>query len=117
MRKAGLTDPLQLARDGQQGLQYLSGKRNFRDRKKFPLPCLVFLDLKLPYVHGFDVLAWARKQPEFAKLPIVILTGSPEERDRKRCKELGANDYLVKPPSGEILQRVVKSLLKSTKEK
>jgi CheY-like chemotaxis protein len=108
--KAKLTTPMQIATDGQQALDYLGGIGQYRDRLAHPIPEVVFLDLKLPYVHGFDVLRWIREQPELKQLTVFILTSSPEERDRERAKELGARGYLVKPPTAESVLQAWRSL-------
>lgn len=111
--KAGLTAPVQVVRDGQQAIDYLSGANSYADRAQYPLPGVVFLDLKLPYVHGFDVLEWIRNSPELSRLPVVILTSSSEERDRQRAQELGARDYLIKPPEPTSLMQVMQGLDRS----
>ena len=70
------------------------------------LPHLIFLDLKMPVVSGFDVLQWIRT----AKLvgpKVFVLSGSNDNLDRARARELGAADYLVKPiTAGELKARV-----------
>src|ERR1700691_1681169 len=80
--------PMYVAINGQEALDYLRAVGNYKDRKTFPVPSLIFLDLKLPKVHGFEVLTWINQQPEFKNIPVAILTSSPEERDRKRAEEL-----------------------------
>src|SRR5581483_9368621 len=52
MKRAGVSNPVQVATDGQQAIDYLQGAGKFADRMKYPFPCLVLLDLKLPYVMG-----------------------------------------------------------------
>jgi CheY-like chemotaxis protein len=108
LRKANISLPLQVAMDGQEALDYLSGLGKFADRSSFPVPSLVFLDLKLPYVHGFEVLQWIRQQEPLKHLPVVILTSSPEERDRHQADQLGAKAYFVKPPNGDLLQKTMR---------
>src|SRR4051812_33398951 len=98
-REVRAKSPLQIVTDGQRALDYLSGAGEFSDRQKFPLPFIVFLDLKLPYIHGFEVLAWMRLHPELNRLVVVVLTSSPEEKDHERAYSLGARSYLVKPPT------------------
>jgi hypothetical protein len=71
-----------------------------------PVPSLVFLDLKLPFVSGFEVLASMRASQNLRDVPIVILTSSPEERDQQKALELGATGYRVKPPTDEMLREV-----------
>lgn len=98
-KQAQLTHPLQVARDGEEATDYLLGRGAFADRSKFPLPFLVLLDLKLPLKSGLEVLETIRETPALANLCVVVLTSSAEERDVVRAHELGAQAYLVKPPS------------------
>ena len=60
-------------------------------------PRLVFLDLKLPKVHGLEVLEAMRSTPECKDTPVVVLTSSDEPRDVNRARELGCSEYLTKP--------------------
>ncbi len=110
MSKANLPLSLHLATNGREAIEYLAGTGKFADRAAFPLPCCIFLDLKLPFVHGFDVLEWINKQPALAQISVFILTSSPEERDRQKAVQLGAKAYLVKPPTPSMLLEVLKSL-------
>ena len=103
LKDAGITNPLKHVEDGQAAIDYLSGTGKFSDREKNPLPMVVFLDLKMPMKSGHDVLAWIRAQPQFEKLVVIVLTSSNEERDLKRAYELGANSYVVKPPTAKQL--------------
>jgi len=70
----------------------------------------VLLDLKLPYVNGFEVLAWAATQPSCKDLRIIILTSSGEEIDRGKAKQFGIGSYFLKPPTNELVAAVVKAL-------
>jgi CheY-like chemotaxis protein len=110
LKKAQITLPVQVAMDGQQALDYVSGAGKYSDRAEYPLPSLIFLDLKLPFLSGFDFLSWLRNQPALKELPVVILTSSFEDRDRQRAKELAAKTYLVKPPSPEMLLEAIQYL-------
>ena len=92
-----ITAPLVTLADGTQAIAYLSGTGDFTDRLVHPLPALVLLDLKMPRVSGFDVLAWLRKQPGLKRLPVVVLTSSSQEEDVNRAYDLGVNSYIVKP--------------------
>lgn len=103
LKKSGLDFPLQIVTDGKQALDYLTGSGYFADRRQFPRPTWVFLDLKLPYINGFEVLEWIRSDAASRDLDVVILTSSPEERDKENAARLGAKAYLVKPPSAESL--------------
>jgi len=103
LKGAGISNPLSVAEDGQSAIDYLEGKGNYSDRTLYPLPSLIFLDLKLPYVRGLDVLAWIKKDPRFVSIVVVILTSSEEPSDLKEAYLLGVNSYLVKPPSSAQL--------------
>jgi CheY-like chemotaxis protein len=96
-QKAGLKNNLRTVRDGSQAIAYLSGHGMYADRAKYPLPFLVLLDLKMPGTDGFEVLQWARAEPDLKRLLIVVLTSSNLQTDVDRAYELGANSYLVKP--------------------
>jgi CheY-like chemotaxis protein len=108
VKKAALPWRVHVVVDGQEALDYFSGRGSFADRNQFPFPSLVFLDLKLPYLSGFEVLTWLREQPGFQENPVVILTSSPEERDQQKAFALGAKAYMIKPPTQEILQAIAR---------
>lgn len=101
-KEAGLSNPLQIVGNGEEAIEYFAGKKIFEDRSKFPLPDMVFLDLKMPGVDGFQVLEWIRKHTK-SEVPVAVLTSSPEELDYKRARELGASCYLLKPPTREMV--------------
>jgi two-component system response regulator len=109
MKKVGVANPIQVTSDGQEAIDYLKGAGKFADRGKFPLPCLVLLDLKLPYVMGLDVLKWIRQQPG-AALPVIILTASSEDADIATAYRLGANGFLTKPSEASKLEDMVKAI-------
>jgi CheY-like chemotaxis protein len=107
IRASKLSVRLQVATNGQEALDYLAGDGKYNDRAQYPLPAVVLLDLKLPYVHGFEVLGWIRQQSALSETNVVVLTSSPEDRDQKKAKELGAKAYLVKPPTGDMLLQLL----------
>jgi len=109
MTKAGMTNPVQVVTDGRQALEYLQGAGKFADRETFPFPCLMLLDLKLPFVMGLDVLKWVRDQTEMV-LTILMLTASGEEADIAAAYQLGADGFLVKPSEASKLQDMVKAI-------
>lgn len=96
-RRAGFSGAVHTAVDGVEAIDYLAGTGSFADRSQHPLPGLVLLDLNLPRKSGFEVLEWARRQPQFTSLPIIVYTSSLAEADRHRAGQLGATDYIVKP--------------------
>ena len=106
MAKAGMEPPIHVAPNGQDAVDYLSGTGKYGDRTVYPLPVCMFLDLKLPFIHGFQVLEWLQEQPMRSEISVIVLTSSPEESDRQRAKELGASAYIVKPPTATMLQEL-----------
>ena len=110
LKKARISNPLQVVTDGQQAVDYLSGTGEYQARDRYPLPFIIFLDLKLPYLSGFQVLSWIRSRPELDSIVVVVLTSSAEEKDHQRAYSVGARSYLVKPPTPETLLDVARSL-------
>ncbi|MDB6066193.1 MAG: putative response regulator, CheY [Pedosphaera sp.] len=108
--KEGVVNPLQVVKNGRQAVEYLSGKGPYSDRKAFPLPCLVLLDLKLPYLMGTDVLEWIRGQANLRGLPVLMLSTSALQSDIDEAYQLGANAFMVKPPSGLQLGDLVRPI-------
>jgi CheY-like chemotaxis protein len=109
LKGARVVNPLFVVEDGQEAVDYLGGAGKFADRGKYPLPAVVFLDLKLPFISGHDVLAWIRRQKELEALVVIVLTSSNEASDLTRCYALGANSYVVKPPTPEQLEELAKA--------
>jgi CheY-like chemotaxis protein len=109
LKGARVANPLHVVEDGQDAVDYLAGAGKFSDRSRYPLPAIVFLDLKLPLVSGYDVLAWVRRQKELESVVVIVLTSSNEANDLQRCYSLGANSYLVKPPTPEQLEDLAKA--------
>ena len=102
LRDAQFSHAMHVVTDGRQAIDYLDGKNEFSDRTKYPKPALIFLDLKLPLMDGFEVLAWIRQRD--SNLPVAVLSSSPEEVDMRRARDLGASCYLLKPPSVAMLK-------------
>lgn len=87
-----LTNAIHVLRDGAEALDYFFGK----DAPVRAARC-VLLDLKLPKVHGLEVLERLKRDERTKALPVIILTSSRETPDLQRAYELGANSYLCKP--------------------
>lgn len=81
--------------------------RALRDRVRHPVPRLVLLDLKLPELSGFEVLEWIRKRPEYAFLPVIVLSSSSHPDDPLKAQAAGANEYLQKPANALQYTRIV----------
>jgi CheY-like chemotaxis protein len=108
--EAHIANTIQVAKNGQEGLDYLYGHGDYADRQKYPLPHLILLDLKMPCVDGFEVLRQVKSTPIIKRIPVIVLTSSKEEGDRALSYDIGANSYLVKPVSFEGFAEVVKHI-------
>jgi CheY-like chemotaxis protein len=97
LRKSNLANPIVVARDGVEALDYLFARGAHASRPADALPQLILLDLKLPKVDGLEVLKLLREDERTKLLPVVILTSSLQEQDLIRGYSLGANSYVRKP--------------------
>jgi CheY-like chemotaxis protein len=105
--KHKLANAVQVARDGQEALDYLSGIDGNGGNQR---PNVVLLDLKLPKVDGLEVLRAIRASEQLRTLPVVMLTSSREERDIVESYDLGVNSYLVKPIDFDKFAETVQTL-------
>ena len=97
LKKVNLANHVDVARDGQQAIDYLFREGEFANREGTDLPTVVLLDVNLPRISGLEVLERLRADPRTRLLPIVLLTSSDEERDRLRGYHNGANSFVRKP--------------------
>ena len=97
LKKSNILNPVIVARDGAEALDYLFARGAYQDRKPAGNPEVVLLDLKLPKLDGLEVLRQIRAAERTKLLPVVVLTSSVEEQDLLRGYALGANSYVRKP--------------------
>jgi len=97
--------------NGRQAIRYLSGLGEYQDRQKFPFPALVLLDLTLPEVSGFEVLAWIQGEPPGKMPPVVVISYSTLESDKNLAKKSGARDYYVKSVDFEETVKMMERVL------
>src|SRR4030095_15858938 len=109
-QSANISNPLRIVNDGQEAVDYLRGHGSFGDRHAFPMPKLVLLDLKMPRLHGFDVIGGMRRNYPWKTTPIIILSSSALPQDVNRAYELGANAYMVKPADYRALERLFRTI-------
>ncbi len=100
LRKACGEIDLTHVADGGAAVRFLRETVSSSDR----LPDLVYLDLKMPVLNGFEVLDWIRQQPFAGSLRVIVLSGSDQEKDRQRAVSLGALRYQVKPVNSQLLR-------------
>ncbi len=109
-REAHLANHIHVAHNGEEALEYLFGEGKYADRRTYPLPNIILLDLKMPGIDGHEVLKRVKNTPEIKRIPVIILTSSKEEGDRALSYDQGANSYLVKPISFDGFLEVVRKI-------
>jgi len=110
LNKAHVPNPVVELQSGEEAIHYLSGDGDFADRERYPLPCMIITDLKMPRVDGFELLEWLRLRPEFHRVPKIVLTASADDGDKVRAHKLGACAYFVKPAQLIQLVEVVRQM-------
>ncbi len=104
-----LANEVVVARDGVEALDYLYRRGRF-ERRPNGNPLVIFLDLKMPRMDGFEALRHIKGDPDLKSIPVVVLTSSAEERDIVETYNLGVNAYVVKPVVFDNFIEVVKQL-------
>ena len=102
LKKGGIATPVLTCADG---LEVVSTVKRLLDTAT--LPRVVFLDIKMPQMNGFQVLKWIRENEKLNVVPVVMLSGSNEPRDTEMARALGADGYLVKPPTTTSIAEAV----------
>jgi two-component system response regulator len=97
MKKANLFVPVYNAKNGQEAVDYLHGEGKYDDRAAHPIPSVIFLDLRIPRLHGFDVLRWVKQQLALERIPVFITSSSPLDADHETARQLGAEGFFIKP--------------------
>lgn len=105
LRGCGAQLDLEIVRDGESAIQRLS--------RAGPPPDRVLLDLKLPRRSGLEVLSWIRSTPSLKHLSVTIMTSSGEPSDLTQIRELGIDEYILKPVSYQGLLEIVRTLCKN----
>jgi len=95
-KKRKIKNRLFIVRDGEEAIDFLFKKKNY---KNAPKPSLMLLDLKMPKMDGFEVLQKVREDDSLKNMPIIVLTTSNREKDVNRAYKLGCNSYIIKPVS------------------
>ena len=104
---------VRVAGDGREGIAYIAGTPPFQDRRSHPTPVLIILDLIMPEIDGYAVLKWLGDYKMVERMPVVVLTSSPDPVAEARSLELGAQAFYRKPDDLDELGRVVKEIVES----
>ena len=110
LRQNNLANGIQVARDGEEALDFLFCRGAYSKRYANDRPKLVLLDLKLPKVDGLEVLREIKSDPRTKALPVIVLTSSREEKDLVQSYQLGVNSYIQKPVDFDQFRETVKQL-------
>ncbi len=105
-----MSNPVKIARDGQEALDYINRRNEFADPHASPVPGLVLLDIRLPRVSGLEVLRELKAHPVYRQVPVVMLTTSRDDGDITTSYALGANSYIVKPVDFDKFLEVVERI-------
>jgi len=110
LRKANLSNHIQIARDGAEALEFIFCEGRHAGRRIENAPRMVLLDLKLPKVDGMEVLKRIKSDPRTKKITVVMLTSSREQKDVLESYHLGVNSYIVKPVNFEGFAAAIREL-------
>ncbi len=110
LKQSGFTHRMIHLSSAAQAKAYIEGVGEFTDRQRYPLPCLILADLKMPEMTGLEFLDWVRSHSSHRQLPYVILTSSEDLKDIIKAYQLGADSFLVKPPRVPDLVEMVKGM-------
>jgi CheY-like chemotaxis protein len=110
LNQCGKVRSLQVVRDGVELLDYLKGNAPY-DSTKRQIPNIIFMDLKMPRMDGFDVLHWLRNNPRCSIIPVIVVSSSDLDDDVLRAYRLGANAYFQKPTTFPQLEDILRSVL------
>jgi CheY-like chemotaxis protein len=101
--QVGATGPVYCVSGGAEAVEYLKGVGQYADRKRYPFPSLLLLDLKMAKMNGFEFLHHIRSYPNSILVPTIVFTSSENMDDLRKAYLLGANSYLVKSNTFEGL--------------
>ena len=105
-----LVNDLVFVEDGEELMDYLYRRDRYQDLRDQPLPGLILLDLNMPRKDGREALKEIKANPQFRRIPIVVLTTSKAEEDILRSYDLGVNSYVTKPVTFKSLVELIKVL-------
>lgn len=106
----GYSEKIDFVENGVELLNYLDNVYTNENLEVNALPGFILLDLNMPKKDGREVLKEIKQHPVFKKIPVIVFTTTKNEIEIKRCYELGANSYIVKPISFDALLKVVENI-------
>jgi CheY-like chemotaxis protein len=106
--RTGLSNPIQTVNNGEEAVDYLTGKGPFSHRSTSPVPKAIITDLKMPQMDGIELLRWIKANPNYRVIPTIVLTSSTTRGDVNAAYDCGASAYFVKPVTFPELTSLVR---------
>lgn len=103
LRRNRVSNPILVLRSGSVALDFFSGIFPYSERQVYPFPSLLFLDLNLPGANGYEMMQWLNRHPEVPRPKILIYTQTTLWSELRKCRELGADGFLLKQTLHEQL--------------
>ena len=107
LKKCEFAKHIQIVQDGEEVLDFVYATGAYAARDIDIQPKVIFLDIKLPMIDGFEILQRLKADDRTKSIPIVVLTSSEAEKDIESSYNLGANSYLVKPMDFAALSQFI----------
>ena len=106
----GVKEPVKFVNDGVELMAYLDKVHSETPTPETSFPCFIMLDLNMPKKDGKEVLKIIKEHPTYKRIPVIVFTTTKNDNEIKRCYELGANTYVVKPVSFDVLMTVLEGI-------
>ncbi len=103
--RAGIKQPIVTVDGGEEAMVFL--RAAILPGADDLVTCVIFCDVKMPKLNGFDVLKWVRMQKPLQQVTFVVFSGGDVPEDRERAKQLGADHFLVKFPDPAVLKKII----------
>jgi len=110
LKEAGVNNEVHWVKDGNETLEFLSSKLNGNNGSSGKLPGMILLDLNMPKKDGREALQEIKSNPNFRKIPVIIMTTSSAETDVANSYDLGVNSFIKKPDRFHDLVKTVKAV-------
>ena len=108
LKEAGVHNEVHWVKDGNETLEFLSSRLNGNNGSPGQLPGMILLDLNMPKKDGREALQEIKSNPDFRKIPVIVMTTSSAETDVTNSYDLGVNSFIQKPDRFHELVKTVR---------